>query len=523
MKATARFAWLVLPEPQRSAFLEEVRPGVSTEAFGRIGAMTEALPEILALLERGDLSLDQLRKIAFGSPTEKTATVCPPEKPAPKPPKSRRKGHGRRAAKAYTGAQRNKVPHPTLKAGDVCPSCMKGKLRLQRDPATAIRLQGQPPVTATVYEMEVLRCQLCGKTFTPSPPKEAGTQKYDPSVGVVVGLMRYGSGMPFYRLAQWQASLGVPLAASTQWELVDAVARVVEPVADHLAFLAAQSSTLFNDDTTMRVSELRRQIKAEENPDRTGIFTTGLVASAQEHPIALYFTGRQQAGENLNDVLQKRQEGLPLPLQMCDGLARNEPKQFETILGCCLVHGRRAFVDVATNFPAECRHVLESLRAVYRFEAQAMAEGLKPRERLTFHQANSQPVMDDLKTWLRNQRDEKRVEPNSGLGQAIGYMLGHWDPLTLFLRQPGAPLDNNVCERALKMSIMHRKNSLSYKTERGAKVGDLFMSLIQTSRLNRVNPFDYFMAMVRHPAQVLADPQHWLPWNYEDHLPADTG
>jgi hypothetical protein len=410
------------------------------------------------------------------------------------------------------------VSHPTLKTGALCPGCGKGKLRRQPKPAPAIRVEAQPPVTAKVFEMEVLRCCLCGKTFTAPTPPEAGIQKYDPSVGVMVGQLRYGSGLPFYRLEQWQRSLGVSLAASTQWELAEAVARVAQPAWDHLVLVAAQAPNVFNDDTTMRVGALRRQIRAETKPERTGIFTTGIVASAQDHPIALFFTGRQHAGENLDPVLRQRQADLPPPLQMCDGLSRNEPQEFKTILGCCLAHGRRGFVEVTPNFPEECRHVLESLRIVYRFEAQAKADGLNPEARLHFHQTYSQPVMDDLNTWLHNQIDEKRVEPNSGLGQAIGYLRGHWEPLTLFLRRPGAPLDNNLCERALKMAIMHRKNSLSYKTERGAQVGDLFMSLIHTCRLNRVNPFDYLMALVRHPKEVCAHPDQWLPWNFRETL-----
>ncbi len=75
------------------------------------------------------------------------------------------------------------------------------------------------------------------------------------------------------------------------------------------------------------------------------------------------------------------------------------------------------------------------------------------------------------------------MEPNSGLGKAISYMLRQWPALTLFLREPGAPLDNNLCERALKKAILHRKNSLFYKTLNGAEVGDLYMSLIHTCEL----------------------------------------
>jgi hypothetical protein len=380
-------------------------------------------------------------------------------------------------------------------------------------------VSAQPPVTAQIFDLEVLRCALCGKTFTAPLPPDAGLEKHAPSVGVMAALLRYGSGVPAYRLAQLQHSLGVPLPASTQWELVEPIARQLQPTLDRLIGEAAQAPLLHNDDTAMRVSDLRREIRAETDPKRTGIFTTGIVAQA-EHPIALFFTGRQHAGENLTQVLRQRQTELPAPLHMCDGLARNESSEFDTVLGCCLAHGRRGFVEAAPRFPEPCQQVLESLRAVYRFDAQARKEALSPEQRLVWHQTHSQPVMTELKTWLQSQLDQKQVEPNSGLGEAIGYLLRHWEPLTLFLRAPGAPLDNNICERALKMAIMHRKNSLSYKTQRGAQVGDLFMSLIHTCRLNHANPFDYLMALVEHPTHVLTHPADWLPWNFSRALSA---
>jgi hypothetical protein len=386
--------------------------------------------------------------------------------------------------------------------------------------APVVRVSAQPPITAQVFELEVLRCALCGKTFTAPLPAAAGLEKYDPSVGVMAAFLRYGAGVPANRLAQLQSSLGVPLPGSTQWELVEPLARLLQPVANQLIFEAAQAPLIHNDDTSMRVSELRREIQKETDPQRTGIFTTGILAQSPDHPIALFFTGRQHAGENLTRLLRHRQADLPAPLQMCDGLSRNESSEFDTILACCLAHGRRGFVEAAPDFPEECQYVLESLREVYRLDAQARKEALSPEQRLVWHQTRSQPVMDQLNTWSHDQLDQKRVEPNSGLGQAIQYLLKHWEPLTLFLRVPGAPLDNNICERALKMAIMHRKNSLSYKTRRGAEVGDLFMSLIHTCRLNQVNPFNYLMALAQHPKETLSHPADWLPWNYKDALGA---
>ena len=135
-------------------------------------------------------------------------------------------------------------------------------------------------------------------------------------------------------------------------------------------------------------------------------------------------------------------------------------------------------------------------------------------DRLAFHRAESAPPMKGLKAWLDAQIEEKKVEPNGDLGGAITYMRDRWEQLTRFLEIPGAPLDNNICERALKRAIMHRKNSLFYKTERGAAVGDIFMTLIYTAQLHKVSAFDYLSELLRHPEQVANSPDAWMPWNY---------
>jgi hypothetical protein len=251
---------------------------------------------------------------------------------------------------------------------------------------------------------------------------------------------------------------------------------------------------------------------------RTGVFTTGIVAQRQDHRIALFFTGPKHAGENLADVLVHRAATLAAPIQMCDALSRNLPGELETILANCLAHSRRRFVDVVNDFPDECRHLLETLRDVYKHDTLARQQKLSPEERLRLHQAESGPLMDNLEEWLREQVEEKKVEPNSGLGEAIGYMRKHWTKLTLFLRVPGAPLDNNICERALKKAILHRKNALFYKTQNGAHVADVFMSLIHTAELNGQNAFNYLVALQRHHEEVAANPGDWLPWTYQETL-----
>jgi hypothetical protein len=202
---------------------------------------------------------------------------------------------------------------------------------------------------------------------------------------------------------------------------------------------------------------------------------------------------------------------------MCDALSRNAPKLSdgaEILLANCLAHGRRQFVEVAVNFPEPCRYVLETLGSVYKYDAQARAAQLSPQERLVFHQHHSQPVMKTLHEWLEAQFAQHLVEPNSGLGKAITYFLRHWKGLTAFLREAGAPVDNNLCERGLKRAVLHRKNALFYRTLHGSEVGDLFMSLIHSCELAGVNAFDYLSQLQRHTAELVANPTAWMPWNY---------
>jgi hypothetical protein len=179
-------------------------------------------------------------------------------------------------------------------------------------------------------------------------------------------------------------------------------------------------------------------------------------------------------------------------------------------------------VDVVDAFPDETRFVIEKLRDVYRNDTAAKKRAMTPDQRLVYHQELSEPLMEALEVWLRDQFAERRVEPNSGLGEAIKYMQKHWEELTLFLRVPGAPLDNNICERALKKAILHRKNAMFYKTMNGARVGDLFMSLIHTAELNGANPFDYLLELQRHHKVAAGSPADWMPWNYRETMGASA-
>jgi transposase len=456
--------------------------------------------------------------------TEKTKAVLPKSQPlstqenvAANEAQPEGKGHGRNAAAAFTGAQKVTVQHETLQSGDPCPECGSGKVYHQREPKTLVRIIGQAPLKATVFEMERLRCNGCGQLFTAAEPAQAGTEKYDASAAAMIAQLRYGSGVPFHRLERLQANLGIPLPAATQWELMEETAEPLQPAFDQLVRQAAQGEVMHNDDTGMRILRLAR----EPSDERTGVFTTGIVSTGPGWKAALYASGSKHAGENLAAVLNHRAAGLSAPIQMCDALSRNTPKTtvgVKILLANCLAHGRRQFVDVASNFPEPCEYVLESLGMVYGNDALAREQDLDAERRLRFHRQYSAPLMRQLHEWLVDQLAARKTEPNSGLGKAISYLLNHWQPLTLFLREKGAPLDNNVVERALKKAILHRKNSLFYRTLHGAQVGDLFMSLIHTCELNGANPVDYLTELQRHAAELKANPAEWMPWNYRTTL-----
>jgi hypothetical protein len=346
----------------------------------------------------------------------------------------------------------------------------------------------------------------------------------------MIGLLKYGSGLPFNRVQGLQGSCETPLAASTQWDIVHAAASLLTPAYEELIRQAAQGEVLHNDDTTVRILELMGQ-RARKTPPleddldrhRTGLFTSGVVATRGGVRIALFFSGRRHAGENLSDVLQHRAAELDAPVQMCDGLARNVPQELDTILANCLAHGRRNFVEIHDRFPEACRYVIEAFQVIYGNDKVAREQKMSSQTRLAWHQTQSRPTMDDLHAWLQRQFDGKLVEPNSALGEAINYLLKRWDPLTLFLRKAGAPLDNNVCERALKKAILHRKNSMFYKTRNGARVGDMFMSLIYSCELCGASAFDYLNQLQLNAADVMESPDQWMPWNYREPVRAISG
>lgn len=437
-----------------------------------------------------------------------------PDAPKEAGSKAKRKGgNGRNGADDQPAAERNQVPHESLSHGDCCPACACGKVYVCKKPAVCLRFEAQPLIKANVYERERLKCSHCDATFTAALPESIGEEKYDETVAATLALSRFGAGLPALRLEALLKQFGILLPDSTQWELVRDAADLVQPMMNALVVFGANARNIYTDDTSMRMIEQKRHL-----PGRTGLHTSAIVAEDDAGKVALYFTGEQHAGENLADLLRHRAKNLSAPLVMFDALSRNHPKsqnaRIEIVLSNCLTHGRRNFVYAMNHFPEECSYLLAELGAVYHNEARAKELGLDPEARLIFHQTHSQPVMDAIHSWATEFYDHT-TEPNSSLGKAIAYLLKHWKGLTEFLRTPGAAIDNNLCERAIKKMVLYRKNSMFYRNENGSSVGDVFMSLIHTCELNEVPAFPYLVAILKNADEVQGQPENWLPWVFK--------
>ncbi len=444
-----------------------------------------------------------------------SAPTSPPEKKPPPP------GHGRYGADVYRAAQTVACRHEELTVGQRCPACGRGRL-YRLPPGVEMRLDGAALLAAVRYEVEKFRCSACGQIFPAPLPIAAGSEKYTARARAVLALARYYLGVPLYRVESYQALVGVPLPDATQWDQLEHVGNCTYPVFKHFEQLAAQGEVIYQDDTPARVLALIEENQAAgaqaqvtgEAPARTGMYTTALIVQVGEHRICLYYAGRKHAGENLEALLAKREPQRGKPLVMSDALASNSAAEDRLIRCHCLAHGRRKFSELEEVFPAESAVVTEALKVVYEHDEEARTQQLSAQERLVYHQTYSGPVMETLKTWLEQQSAERAVEPNSSLGKAITYMVGHWKTLTRFLTVPGAPLDNNTAERALKLCIRQRKNSLFYATEHSAYIASLLTSLIATCVQAGVNALEYLVAVQEHRQEVFANPGAWLPWTY---------
>jgi hypothetical protein len=535
---------------QIERLIERVRTGSLTpEELTLIERILHTLLSLMALIQGRHVTLRKLRELLFGGKRKQKAagkdtktpppaapgahiggaaasapgstpgapeTTAPESKDTTEETSARRNGHGQRPLSDYPGAVRMPVAHPTLAAGDPCPHPGCGGRVYEKKKRNAIlRLFGSLPVIGRIYQPQKFRCSSCQDIFNAPLPPEAGAKKFDETADVAIVCAKYNAGVPLTRLKHMEAAGGIFLSEATQFERIEQVANCALPVFLRLLRLAQCGTRYEIDDTGAKILAC---LKEDEEEKGRATKTTGIIVTCSEYLIALLVTKRQHAGENLDEVLADRPPGLPVPVKMSDALSHNHDMKSPTLWAKCLAHPQREFRELAESFPLQSLIVQQAIRQLFDHEAETA--GMSAAERLAYHQEKSGPVVEELYAWVARQFADGLVEPNSEMGKALRYLETHRDGLTLFLREAGVPLDNNRCERLLKRFVLLRKNSLFYKTEYGAYIGSLLLSLLETCRLNGVNAWEYLVAVCRNAQAVRRNPELWLPWNYPRAAPA---
>ena len=425
-----------------------------------------------------------------------------------------------------------------LNKGDTCPGCRAG-IVYKYHPATLLRIVGHAPFSAEQHVSEQLRCSACHEIFTAELPVEVradgrADQTYGYSARALMGIARYFAAQPFHRQEAMQNLLGSHISASTIYDQCEKLAEHLKPVFVAMLALAANARLFYLDDTTHRIlikqtppGKTRKQARSA----RTGVYSSACLAilpqgnttgGATDPPVTpierrlvLYRTSVGHAGEWFDEILDRRDPALDAPTLMSDALSSNHVTSKSFVKSLCNAHGRRGFAELAHQSPDESLYALERYAGIWRNEGHGVDQGFDAEQRQAYHQRHSLPLMAELKSWCERQTERNgRVEPNSNLGRAMAYFVRHYEGLTAFCAVPGAPIDNNECERMVKLIVRGRKNSQFFKSENGAEVSDVITSVLATCHEANIDAMAYLTAIQANQLAVRAAPQNWMPWNY---------
>lgn len=430
---------------------------------------------------------------------------------------------------ADTPAAKPKVEkHPLIDytRGQNCPACQVGKL-YKVDPATFVRITGQAPLAATRHVLERMRCNGCGAYYTAELPQQhrddgAVNQYFGYSARALIVINKYFTGVPFFRQQSLQQIFGFPVSTSAQFEQCDALSAACVPIVSHLIQLAGGAEWFALDDTGNRILEEKGKSipdrRTQKPRHRTGIYTSAVIAElASKRTVLLFKTNIGHAGEWLDEILKWRPVGVAPPIIMSDALNRNTPSVIDEYhWSKCNCHARREF-DTSHGME-QADWVIKQYAKIWHNDTHCASEQYSPEQRLVWHREHSLPTMQAIRSQCRQWLDSGEIEVNSAMGKACQYFENHYEGLSAFCRLENAKIDNNDVERTLKLIIRSRKNSLFYKTQNGADVGDTLISLMATAVHAGVNVLEYLIAIQQNEYEVGRNPGRWLPWNYLQNL-----
>lgn len=445
-------------------------------------------------------------------------------------------GHGRSSMDNFAPSQLINYFIGGLRAGMKCPSCFDGILGKYKN-GRVLQIEECPPLAPVIHNVEKLRCSVCLSIFSADIGDGImpGIGRYSFGAIAAIAVYRYSYGLPSHRLEDILKNYDLPINDATMWKYIEEGWQILQHLENALWVSAANGSLIYIDDGKGRVIEHKRAIKAELDQAkleggsvdtiRTGVNTTCVYVVTENGNIRLFSTGRHHCGEKFWELLESRKTDEAQPLmRMADRASTNSEKpkssdnelSEEIIFLYCLQHARDRFFKAKENFPEPASYVLQMISQVYGFDRRCKTKALNDDARLAYHQQHSKPILQSLQSWCIQQFDERLIEPNSSMGQAITYFVKYFEDVTGFLRYPGAPLDNNLAEQTVKIEKRHLKASQSYLTKRGAEVGDCYMSVISSAKLFDLQPISYLTKCFEHGELLKKHPEKFLPWNFSE-------
>ena len=344
-------------------------------------------------------------------------------------------------------------------------------------------------------------------------------QMYGFTARALLAINKYFAATPFYRIENMQELFGTPITASTQYDQCAAVAFACEPIYEALLKTAAQASSISVDDTHNKILQKEAKLKPNRTKKgetlRSGVYSSCMIACNGQHYIIIYNTDIGHSGELADAVLKHRDEEKPPPNYMGDASSNNTVTVCVVQRSLCNSHARRQFYDIENNYPDEVGWLLEQYGKVWHHDTESEDLGHTPAERLSYHKEHSSPTMEKIRQWCEESLSTEDAEHYSGLGKAQKYFLKHYDGLTGFCQFEGALIDNNQTEQALKLIIRSRKNSMFYKSEKGAEVANILTSVVATCAQNNVNAFEYLVWIQQNRVALKANPELYLPWHFK--------
>jgi transposase len=464
----------------------------------------EALEARLAQVEA---TLEKLQRHQFGARSEKMPPVSEAIRDPARAEAERIAAQQKRRENAEKKRQlvTRKIVHEVREDQKTCPKCGGHEFApLGEGKVTELYELVPARVERQLHVQRKVRCR-CGETIITAdgPAKVFDKTRFGPAFMAQVAVSKCADSLPLYRQAKAYRRAGVEVNDSTLGDLFHRTAELVDPLYERLLHLIAEKEIVLADETTQRV-----QAKGKT---RTAWLWSFIARDEAERELIAYVFSRSRSGETPVRVL----EGTigKLLVDGYNGYNKVTLPGGRERAGCW-AHARRKFFDAQSTAPAAAKRAMDLILELYKVERAALdADLLGSPEHLAMRQTRSRAVVDEIKEWL--EAEQGRHPPRSPIG--IGYALGQWDALTLFLTDPHLPIDNNASEGALRVCALGRKNFLFVGTDAaGENLAGLY-SLVATCEANGINPVDYLadvlLRVQTHPASRIDEllPHNWAP------------